>query len=320
MRSRFFISAVLLTALSFVFGSCLDTNNVSYFQQIQEDVAEIDAFLESHPPTDPADLVLKDNYSGIRLVVTEPGTGAIPPSPQNVIEVSYRGKRLVNGDTVDADGDPYLFDQSDSFVFTLDAEDGTGTDVITGWKFALTMMTEGTKATVFIPSGLAYGTRGSGTIPKNAILVFDLELRTVLTSDQEPRFTTDKSAISAALEAVPNVVEDPSGISYILEVGPGGLTPSLYDQVRFRYTVKKLDGTTVLKETVEEGPRVDFSSFLVNHPHGVILAMQKMNEGDKAKVYTPSVLAYGVKGFGAIPANTPVIFEVELLQVTPYQQ
>ena len=49
--------------------------------------------------------------------------------------------------------------------------------VIKGWDEAFQLMNTGSKATLYIPSGLAYGSRArSAAIPANAILVFDVEL------------------------------------------------------------------------------------------------------------------------------------------------
>jgi FKBP-type peptidyl-prolyl cis-trans isomerase FkpA len=49
--------------------------------------------------------------------------------------------------------------------------------VIKGWDEGIGLLNEGSKARLFIPSSLGYGTRGSGQIIKpNSILVFDVEL------------------------------------------------------------------------------------------------------------------------------------------------
>ncbi|NJN77920.1 MAG: hypothetical protein HC803_05960 [Saprospiraceae bacterium] len=49
--------------------------------------------------------------------------------------------------------------------------------VIRGWQIAIPMLQKGGKGTFYIPSGLAYGSRGAGgVIPPNAVLIFDVEL------------------------------------------------------------------------------------------------------------------------------------------------
>ena len=49
--------------------------------------------------------------------------------------------------------------------------------VIPGWREALKLMPEGSKWRLFVPPGLAYGTKGAGRkIGPNATLVFEVEL------------------------------------------------------------------------------------------------------------------------------------------------
>jgi len=48
--------------------------------------------------------------------------------------------------------------------------------VVPGWSEALQLMREGDKWEIFLPSHLAYGDRGAGPIPGNAVLIFELEL------------------------------------------------------------------------------------------------------------------------------------------------
>jgi FKBP-type peptidyl-prolyl cis-trans isomerase len=50
------------------------------------------------------------------------------------------------------------------------------TSVIAGFDQGVTGMKVGGKRTVLVPGSLGYGSAGTQTIPKNAGLVFDLEL------------------------------------------------------------------------------------------------------------------------------------------------
>src|SRR5690606_35473729 len=108
MKSKVLSSLVLLIGLCLTLGSCLDGDTTTPYQQLQEDIRKIDAYLASNPPGI-NDIVVKDATSGIRLVITKLGTGVIPPTPENIIEVAYTG-RLLNGQQ---------FDSDDSFTFTL---------------------------------------------------------------------------------------------------------------------------------------------------------------------------------------------------------
>ena len=48
--------------------------------------------------------------------------------------------------------------------------------VIPGWTEGVQLMPVGSKFKFFLPSKLAYGEHGAGSIPANAVLVFDVEL------------------------------------------------------------------------------------------------------------------------------------------------
>ncbi len=119
----------------------------------------------------------KSTESGLRYVVTQEGTGPKPEIGQSV-SVDYAGWVL--------DG-PYF----DTSIKEVAEEQGLynpnrqyqpytyplGGQVIDGWNEGLALLNEGSKARLYIPSTLGYGSRGSGQIIKpNSILVFDVEL------------------------------------------------------------------------------------------------------------------------------------------------
>ena len=59
-------------------------------------------------------------------------------------------------------------------------------EVIKGWREALQLMPVGSKWQLFIPSSLAYGTRGgNGGIGPNAVLKFDVELLAIRADNPE---------------------------------------------------------------------------------------------------------------------------------------
>ncbi len=105
---------------------------------------------------------VKRTASGLQYKVIEEGTGA-KPTVDNTVVVHYEGQ-LINGQIFDSSrqrGQP--------------AEFGLG-QVIRGWTEGLRLMKEGGKTRLFIPSELGYGPGGTGNIPANAVLIFDVEL------------------------------------------------------------------------------------------------------------------------------------------------
>lgn len=283
--------------LVFMTTACLDTDmDVSAFEQLSKDIAAIDNYLTSNGIN-----AIKD-ASGVRIVVHHIGTDGLPPNSENNLKVNYTGKLLSNGS-----------------VF----ESGTVTkklsSYIVGWQIGLAMLPAGSEATLYIPSGYAYGSAGSGSIPSNANLVFDVEIESVsLTPQQQTRLDTDIAAIDNYLSTNQiEAIEHESGIRYVItEQGPELISPTLYQQVKINLKGKLLsDGTVFIDQLVE--PRADFSSRVVNFPHGVLIGLQLMKEGDKATIYVPSILAYGSRAYTNVPANSNVIFEIELLEVNP---
>lgn len=105
---------------------------------------------------------MKRTPDGLYYKITEDGKGDLPKEGQKV-SAHYTGK-LLDGTTFDSD-------KGAGFSFTLGQH-----QVIAGWDEAFALMHKGTKATLIIPSKLAYGTRGGGPIPANAVLIFDVEL------------------------------------------------------------------------------------------------------------------------------------------------
>jgi FKBP-type peptidyl-prolyl cis-trans isomerase len=114
--------------------------------------------------------------SGLYYTETQKGKGALAKAG-NEVTVNYTGK-LLNGQVFDSsEGKP------EPFKFIL----GQGM-VIPGWEEALLLMAKGGKATLLIPSNLAYGNRGAGgVIPPFAPLTFEIELVDINTKPAPPQ-------------------------------------------------------------------------------------------------------------------------------------
>lgn len=107
--------------------------------------------------------------TGLYYTVTKKGNGEKAEQGQK-ISVNYTGM-LMDGTKFDSNVDP-AFNHVQPFEFLL----GTG-GVIKGWDEGLALISKGGKATLFIPSTLAYGANSpSPKIPANSVLIFDVEL------------------------------------------------------------------------------------------------------------------------------------------------
>lgn len=103
--------------------------------------------------------------SGLYYIVTKKGTGENAKAGQTV-KVHYTGTTL-DGKKFDSS-----VDRGQPFEFQL----GQG-QVIQGWDVGIALLNKGAKATLLIPSTMAYGERSpTPAIPSNGILKFDVEL------------------------------------------------------------------------------------------------------------------------------------------------
>lgn len=101
--------------------------------------------------------------SGVKIVHTTQGTGAMPTAADRV-KVHYRGT-LPDGKEFDSS-----YARNEPAVFSLSR-------VVPCWTLALQRIKVGGKATLTCPPATAYGERGAGgVIPPNATLNFDVEL------------------------------------------------------------------------------------------------------------------------------------------------
>lgn len=100
--------------------------------------------------------------SGLQYEVIKEGTGEHPVA-ESVVKVHYHGT-LIDGTVFDSS-----VDRGEPISFGLN-------QVIPGWTEGVQLMKEGAKYKFYIPSDLAYGERGSGSIGPGETLIFDVEL------------------------------------------------------------------------------------------------------------------------------------------------
>lgn len=100
--------------------------------------------------------------SGISYKIDIQGNG-IYPKPYDNVNVHYKGSTMA---------DRKVFQESDlnsTSIFSL----------IDGLIVGIPLISEGGKATFYIPSGLGYGVDGSGDIAKNSNLIFEITLKSI---------------------------------------------------------------------------------------------------------------------------------------------
>jgi len=159
-------SGTLLIPSSLAFGST-DYNGIPAGSVIIFEIEVIDYDVENEQEIvgyiEANDLNAIESGTGLYYVIEEQGTGEQPTETSNVT-VAYKG--YFTDDTV--------FDESsqDGVSFDLDK-------VIPGWTEGIQYFKEGGSGKLLIPSSLAYGKFGKQSIPGGAVLIFDVNLKSV---------------------------------------------------------------------------------------------------------------------------------------------
>lgn len=123
------------------------------------------------------------------------------------------------------------------------------------------------------------------------------------------------AAFLAANANKPGVVVRPSGLQYRILHSGFGKRPGAFDSVSVNYTGTLINGTVF--DATEEGMP---TTFVVNQLiPGWTEALELMREGDHWQLVIPANLAYGARGAGngVIPPNQALVFDLELVKVTP---
>jgi len=241
---------------------------------------------------------------GLYYVITKPGNGEMAASGETVV-ANYRGK-LMDGTAFDSNMDT-VFHHVSPFEFPLNQH-----RVIQGWDLAFGILSKGGKATLYVPSELAYGENPppGGKIKAGDPLIFDVELVDIKkVEDQFTQYFKSKNITNAKKTA--------EGVYYVINNAGTGATPTAGQNVTANYTGKLLDGTAFDSSVDPAFGHVSPFSFNVGQGQvirGWDIGFLLLNKGAKATLYIPSELAYGANSPSAkIPANSPMIFEVELV-------
>lgn len=108
------------------------------------------------------------------------------------------------------------------------------------------------------------------------------------------------------------VVTTVSGLQYqVLEKGQAGASPTDTDVALVNYEGKLIDGTTFDKS--QQPTPMPVSGVVP----GFSEALKLMHKGSKYRFWIKPSLGYGDKASGPIPANSVLVFDIELLDFLP---
>jgi FKBP-type peptidyl-prolyl cis-trans isomerase FkpA len=108
------------------------------------------------------------------------------------------------------------------------------------------------------------------------------------------------------------VVTSPTGLQKkVLTAGRGGAHPTDTDVALVMYEGKLLDGSTFDKS--QQPTPMPIAGVVP----GFGEALKSMSKGEKARFWLPPALGYGERANGPIPANSTLVFDVELIDFLP---
>lgn len=288
-----FGSVIAWLAVSITVTSCLHgDDDIDVDARYQADIQEIDSYVQAKNIS-----VYKDR-SGIRFHIDQFGSG-LPAKLGQTVNVKYQGRLL---------SDETLFDEG---TIKLQVS-----QLIAGWQYAMLILPKGTKGSIYIPSGLGYGSNEIGKIPANSILMFDIDILDIIKGAAE--IQQEKSDIVAIDKYLAdksiNAHKDSTGVRYVITTVGTGLTPTWFEKVRVKYNGKVLSsGTEFFNGTSEPGET--FDSRVADYIHGLKVSILSLKVGGKGTFYVPSGLGFGATENVSVPANSNLVFEVELLDI-----
>ncbi|WP_018127297.1 FKBP-type peptidyl-prolyl cis-trans isomerase [Balneola vulgaris] len=134
----------------------------------------------------------------------------------------------------------------------------------------------------------------------------------VNTNVDQAQLESDIAAIDAYIEEnqIQNVQTDPTGIRYVITTEGSGTAPDLCSTVGVNYVGKLMSNGNIFDESDRT---VAFP--LSNLIAGWQIGIPKIKSGGSITLYIPSGYAYGPRQVGSIPANSNLIFEIDLIGV-----
>lgn len=282
MRLRILNPLLLLSLVAL--SSCFNLTSKEE-ERFEEQLATIEKYVSDKG------LNAQKDPSGVYYVNTLEGTGkAIRADSTDLVTFNYRGY-LIDGTE---------FDKSDGKPITVALR-----SLIPGFQIGILKMKKGGKATFIIPSDLAYGSNPPQGIPANSIIIFDVELVGFGTQAENDDEVIRKYLADNNLTAEKHA----SGMYYIIKEPGTGDNASANSVVTVKYK-----GYFTDKSVFDETKNDAVAQFpLTNLIEGWKIGVPLLKKGGKGTFLFPSKLGYGASGSGKVPANSVIIFDIELV-------
>lgn len=313
---RFLTTVLLFSTLNFQ----TTARNILNFEQSKGDSLTLDKYINYK------NIKAERTPEGVFLTVHTEGSGKTPQQG-DYVKIKYVGKLL----------DGKIFDESpknEPYAFQVGRQ-----EVIQGLDIALQKLHVGAKATLYVPSKLAYGAAGVGdVIAPNTALSYEIELLEILTPPQyQAHLRTVENAekrifmerIAAQLLADQRFIADyallhriktkrtPSGINYAITKEGKGKTAKSGDKLTLTYEGKFISDKAF--DTATEDKPFALTLGEGNTILGLEEGLQQFTEGSEGYLLIPSKFGYGSTPFedgkNIIPGNSILIFKIKVLTI-----
>jgi FKBP-type peptidyl-prolyl cis-trans isomerase FkpA len=186
----------------------------------------------------------------------------------------------------------------------------------------LLLLAKGDSATFFVPVDSLF--KGypqlppvftKGTDVRFTVKVVDIQSETEFqasrTKNAEKQKSTDAATIASFITKnnLTNVQKTESGLNYVITTPGTGAQVTAGDSITVKYTGK-----------LSSGKVFESNTFPLQVGRGMVIpgwdeGLQKFKQGGKGTLLIPSGLGYGDQGNPTIPANSVLVFDVEILSV-----
>ncbi len=247
--------------------------------------------------------------SGLMFVDDTLGTGTVAKTGE-YISIHFRAWVIKDSTDLFSDwtkdttktqsrlGDSYVFNRPIKYI--LGPEGG----FIKGSTEGIEGMKVGGTRTIIIPSKLAYGEKGFRTIPPNSDIKLVVQLLDARELTKVEPWKVDST----------KYITTKSGLKYIvLKKGTGPL-PDSGDVVTINYSGYLTNGKK-FDSSVERNEPISYPFKVQRMIPGWQEATAMMNKGSKYRLLIPPKLAYGNRAVGEIPANSTLMFDVEMVDI-----
>jgi len=282
----------LVWLAAWLLQSCQKADTITAQAQLHLDTVAIRNFL-----TNNSIQAVKVN-TGFWYSIDTVGLGVFPVLSDSVT-LSYTARKIPSLEEVD---------NVTSKTFLLSG-------VISGLQQGLILFPAGSYGKFYLPSGLAFGVNphNDNKIKPNSNLLYEVKLISV----KGIRLTADIAAIDSYLQSHSIVAKHDtlSGIRYSLAIDSTVTNPpkpSLpNDFITVTYTERILNADTLIT-SVSTPVKIALKDQIAAWR---IMLPKYLSEGSTMTIYTPSGYAYGSSVKGSLPANSNMVYVVNLIKV-----